>query len=148
MTKLSSAFGDTFSLRIKTFELGGHTFKVRIPLSNEMDAINERAEIVDNDKFIARYKKAINGVEPAENVKFTDNDVIIDGRSTVELVKSAIKVENRIVEYIKLLVTEAGNLDDITYEDVDSEWPFSVQVEILSKIGEAIQPGYKESRKN
>jgi hypothetical protein len=148
MTKLSAAFGDTISLRIKTFELGNHTFKVRIPLSNEMDAINQRTDVIDNDKFIARYKKAIDGIQPSEGIEFTTDDVVIEGRSTAELVKSAMKVENRIVEYIKLLVTEVGNLEDITYEDIDAEWPFSVQVEILTKIGEAIQPGYKESRKN
>lgn len=148
MTKLSAAFGDTFSLRIKTFELGGHTFKVRIPLSKEMDEINQRADLIDDEKFIERYKKAINGIVPGEGIEFTSDDVIVEGRSTVDLVKSAMKVENRIVEYIKLLITEVGNLDDITYDDIEAEWPFSVQVEILSKIGEAIQPGYKESRKN
>jgi len=148
MTKLSAAFGDTISLRIKSFELGGHTFKVRIPLSKEMDEINQRADLIDDEKFIERYKKAINGIVPGEGIEFTSDDVIVEGRSTVDLVKSAMKVENRIVEYIKLLVTEVGNLDDITYDDIEAEWPFSVQVEILSKIGEAIQPGYKESRKN
>jgi hypothetical protein len=74
--------------------------------------------------------------------------VIIEGRSTRELVKSIMQMENRTVEYIKLIVPENGNLDDITYKEIDEEWPFQVQLEILNKISEAIQPGYKDSRKN
>ena len=66
----------------------------------------------------------------------------------VDVVVSVLQMENRITEYFKLLIPEEGTMDDITYEDIDAEWPFSVQVEILTKIGEAIQPGYKESRKN
>jgi len=40
------------------------------------------------------------------------------------------------------------SLDDITYAEIEGEWPLSVQMEIVERIGEAIQPGYKETRKN
>jgi hypothetical protein len=46
------------------------------------------------------------------------------------------------------LVPVNGTLDEITYEDIEAEWPTAVQLEILAKISEAIQPGYKDSRKN
>jgi len=83
-----------------------------------------------------------------EGIVVTDDDVIIEGRSTRELVESIIQMENRTVEYIRLLIPESGTLEDITYKEIEEEWPFQVQLEILNKITEAIQPGYKDSRKN
>ena len=62
--------------------------------------------------------------------------------------ENIIQFENRIVEYIKLLVPVNGNLDDITYEEIEEEWPMAVQMELLKAISEAIQPGYKDSRGN
>jgi hypothetical protein len=86
--------------------------------------------------------------EPVEGIVITENDVTVDGRSTRELVETTLITENRIVEFIKLLVPEEGTLDELTYADVDAEWPIQVQLELLAKITEAIQPGYKVSRGN
>ena len=60
MTKLSSAFGESYQkasqqIRTKTFELGGHTFKVRIPLTKEMDEINARIENIDQEEANCRF---------------------------------------------------------------------------------------------
>lgn len=154
MTRLSSAFGDHYqsqALRTKTFELGGHTFKVRVPLTREMELIQERIEKIDESDYQTRFEKMTTSFKDStalEGIVVTDDDVIIEGRSTRELVKSIMQMENRTVEYIKLIVPENGNLDDITYKEIDEEWPFQVQLEILNKISEAIQPGYKDSRKN
>jgi hypothetical protein len=154
MTRLSSALGSTYasdSLRTKTFELGGHTFKVRVPLTREMELIQERIEIIDESEYKARFEKMTTSFKDStavEGIVVTDDDVIIEGRSTRELVRSIMQMENRTVEYIKLIVPEHDNLDDITYKDIDEEWPFQVQLEVLNKISEAIQPGYKDSRKN
>lgn len=149
MTRLSSAFGGTENLRIKSFELGGQTFKVRIPLTKEMEAINERIKVFDPKEASRRFKKMTAGFsEGIEGIVKTDDDVIVDGRSTKELVETVMLMENRVVEFIKLLVPEEGTLDGITYEEIEAEWPMSVQLEILAKINEAIQPGYKEERKN
>ena len=154
MTRLSSAFGGNYAadaLRTKTFELGGHTFKIRVPLTKEMELIQERIEKIDESDFKTRFEKMTTSFKdstPIEGIVVTDDDVIIEGRSTRELVKSIMQMENRTVEYIKLIVPEHDNLDDITYKEIDEEWPFQVQLEILNKISEAIQPGYKESRKN
>jgi hypothetical protein len=154
MTRLSSALGSAYasdSLRTKTFELGGHTFKVRVPLTREMELIQERIEIIDESEYKTRFEKMTTSFKDStalDGIVVTDDDVIIEGRSTRELVKSIMQMENRTVEYIKLIVPEHDNLDDITYKDIDEEWPFQIQLEVLNKISEAIQPGYKDSRKN
>jgi hypothetical protein len=154
MTRLSSALGSAYasdSLRTKTFELGGHTFKVRVPLTKEMELIQERIEIIDESEYKTRFEKMTTSFKDStalDGIVVTDDDVIIEGRSTRELVKSIMQMENRTVEYIKLIVPEHDNLDDITYKDIDEEWPFQIQLEVLNKISEAIQPGYKDSRKN
>lgn len=150
MTKLSSIFGSTDNLRVKSFELGGHTFKVRVPLTKELDQINQKINSVDPQESQARFEKMVAGFsDDIEGVVKTENDVIVDGRSTRELVNTILMMENRLVEFIKLLIpTEGQNLEGLTYQDIDAEWPFSVQLEILEKISNAIQPGYKEERKN
>jgi hypothetical protein len=154
MTRLGSAFGkkyNTEALRTKAFELGGHTFKVRIPLTKEMDEIQERIKNIDQQDAHTRFAKMTSSFKETkgiDGVVITDDDVIIEGRSTRELVESIIQMENRTVEYIKLIVPENGNLDDITNKEIEEEWPFQVQIEILNKITEVIQPGYKDSRKN
>lgn len=151
MTRLSSAFGDTKALRTKTFVLGGHTFKVRVPLSKEMEDIQSRISSIDPTKLSERFAKLSGSFrtgEPIEGVVITDDDVTVDGRSTKELAHTILMMESRIIEYIKLLIPETGNLDDITYEEIEAEWPIQIQFEITEKILEATQPGYKEARKN
>lgn len=154
MTKLTSAFGDSYQkahLRTKTFELGGHVFKVRIPLTKEMEQIEEAIEKINPDELQSRYEKMSASFRTGtviEGVEITEDDVIIEGRSTKDLVKKIIMMENRMVQFIRLLVPEVGTLDDITYEDIDAEWPMAVQLEMIAKITESIQPGYKDSRKN
>lgn len=154
MSRIQSAFGDSYQkahLRTKTFELGGHVFKVRIPLTKEMEQIEEAIEKVNPEDLQARYEKMSASFRTGtviEGIEITEDDVIIEGRSTKDLVKKIIMMENRMVQFIRLLVPEVGTLDDITYEDIDAEWPMAVQLEMIAKITESIQPGYKDSRKN
>ena len=150
MTRLSTAFGGTDNLRIKSFELAGHKFKVRIPLTKEMDEINEQIKVIDKDEAQARFDKMTSDFpDYVEGIVKTDNDVIVDGRSTRELVETIMTMENRVVAMIKLLVPAEGqSLSEITYKDIEAEWPLSVQLEVISKISDVIQPGYKEERKN
>lgn len=150
MTKLASAFGEISNLRTKSFELAGYDFRVRIPLTKELDAMQERIEKFDQAEFQKRFDSMTASFRTGaiDGVVVTDNDVIVEGRSTKELVETILQMENRMVEYIRLLVPVNGTLDGITYEDIEAEWPTAVQLEILAKISEAIQPGYKDSRKN
>lgn len=150
MTRLGSAFKNSDALRLKTFELGGQIFRVRIPLTKEMETIEGRIKNIDEAEEQRRYEKMVAGFNEIEieGVVKTDNDVIVEGRSSREMVRSILQMENRVVEFIKLLVPNEGTLDDITYEEIDAEWPFTVQLELLAKINEVIAPGYKEERKN
>jgi len=156
MTRLSKALGDKFStaiqeIRTRTFTLGKHEFKVRIPLNAEMDALLKRISEVDQAEVDKRLKKMTEALRanPPEGVVISDDgDVVVDGRSTRETVNAVLMLENRVVEYMKLLVTEDGMLDDITYEEVDAELPFASQLDLIDAITEAIQPGYKDTRKN
>lgn len=154
MSRIQSAFGDSYQkahLRTKTFELGGHVFKVRIPLTKEMEQIEEAIEAIKPEELQARYEKMSASFRTGtviEGIEITEDDVIIEGRSTKDLVKKIIMMENRMVQFVRLLVPEVGTLDDITYEDIDAEWPMAVQLEMIAKITESIQPGYKDSRKN
>ena len=61
---------------------------------------------------------------------------------------SVLRMEQKITEYVRLLVPEEGTIADITYEEISEEFPLQVQLELLTKITEAIQPGYKDARKN
>ena len=151
MTRLGAAFKNSQDLRVKTFELAGQLFRVRIPLTKEMTALEERVDKIDEEEAEKRYQKLVAGFDRSvetEGVVFTDNDVLVDGRSTRDVVKVGLQFENRVVEFIKLLVPVNGALDDLTYEEIDAEWPLSVQIDLIGKIADAIQPGYKEERKN
>jgi hypothetical protein len=150
MTKLSSAFNLKDSIRIKSFELGGHTFKVKVPLNKDLEEIIKRITDIPQEIVAARLKKMTDALTDSviDGVEIKDDDVIVDGRSTKETVISVIQMERRITEYMKLLVPENGSIDDITYEEIDEVFPLQVQLEIIEKITEAIQPGYKDARKN
>ena len=154
MTRLAAAFAGNYtadSLRTKTFELAGHTFKVRVPLTKEMEEIQSRIDKIDQADAQARFEKMTASFKDSiaiDGVVVSDDDVVVEGRSTRELVKSIMQMENRTVEYIKLLIPDVGDFNNLTYADIDAEWPLQVQLEVLSKISEAIQPGYKDSRKN
>ena len=160
MTKFASAFGDKYqanrkNLLIRSFELGGHTFKVRIPLVSESDAIYKKVSEPDDEtieKIYVNITATLRQFEATqtEDFKFTDNDILVDGRSMREAAKNKAITEARITEFFKLLIPEleGASLDDLTYQDIEDEFPFSVQMQIVDKIGEVISPTYKEARGN
>jgi hypothetical protein len=155
MSKFASAFGEKYQsalnqIRTKSFVIGSYEFNVRVPLTAEVTALQERITKVEPEKIQTRFEEMTKEIRtsPVNGVEITDDDVIIDGKSTRELANAVLMMEQRIVEYIRLLVPVNGSLDDITYAEIEDEWPLSVQMEIVERIGEAIQPGYKDSRKN
>ena len=160
MTKFSSAFGDKYqtnrkNLLIRSFELGGHTFKVRIPLVAESDAIYKKVSEPDEETIEKVYQEIIKPLRQFENnqteeFKFTDDDILVDGRSMREAAKNKAITEARITEFFKLLVPEMEGvtLEDLTYADIEEEFPISVQMQIVEKIGEVISPTYREARGN
>ena len=160
MTKFSNAFGEKYqanrkNLLIRSFELGGHTFKVRIPLVAESDAIYKKVSDPDDEtieKIYVDITASLRQFEATqtEDFKFTDNDILVDGRSMREAAKNKAITEARITEFFKLLVPEleGASLEDLTYADIEQEFPTSVQMMIVEKIGEVISPSYREARGN
>jgi len=150
MTRLSTALKTTQQIRTKSFELAGTVFKVVVPLTKQLDEITQRIIDVPEEDVQARLDKMTEALTSTEidGVEVKDGDVVVNGISTKETVKSILQMERKIVEYFKLLVPVEGTLDGLTYEEIDSEFPLQVQFEILEKITEVIQPGYKDARKN
>lgn len=141
MSRLASAFKLNDSIRTKEFELGGFSFKVRVPLDSELENITKRFLSPSDELVEARLKRftdALNGETPELEV-------------TKESMISILRMEQKITEYIRLLIPAVGepdSLSDITYEEITAEFPLQVQLELLEKITECIQPGYKDARKN
>jgi hypothetical protein len=155
MTKLSAAFGKKYEtalsqIRTRTFTAGGFEFKVRVPLTAELNALQKRVTDIDPAKLEARFKEMTSDLVdmPEAGIEVKGDDVIINGKSTKELATAVLTMENRIVEYVRLLIPANGSMEDITYEDIEAEWPLAVQMQIMDAISEAIQPGYKDARKN
>lgn len=141
------------TLRTRTFTLANQKFKVRVPLAIELEAINKRVTEVDVEQKtkelldpLLEKKKELQ----SDNIVYTKDDVIVDGRSTRELAKMTAQTEQRILEMIKLLVPEleGASMDALTYKEINDEFPFPVQLELMKKIAEVISPGYEEARKN
>lgn len=141
------------NIRIRDFTMAGQKLRARIPLSSEMDAINER---VKNINFDEQYKKLSDPLIEkkelleSEEIKFVDDDILLNDKSIKEMAKSSAQTNARIVELFKLLVPviDGANMNDLTYEEIEAEFPFSTQIEIAKKISEVISPGYEEIRKN
>ena len=152
MSKLGSALGKKYeenrlSVLTRSFELGDHTFKVRVPSVQEIEAIYNYFKNPNEEKVEQEYQlmiKAFENLKDQEGVEVKDNDFIIDGRSIRETAKNKHILQHRIVQYIKFLIPETGSLEDITYEDVEAEFPLSVQMTLVEKINEVISPDYKD----
>jgi hypothetical protein len=152
MSKLGSALGKKYeenrlSVLTRSFELGDHTFKVRVPSVQEIEAIYNYFKNPNEEKVELEYQKMLkefDGLKEKEGVEIKDNDMVIDGRSIRETAKNKHILQHRIVEYIKFLIPETGSLEDINYEDVETEFPLSVQMTLVEKINEVISPEYKD----
>jgi hypothetical protein len=152
MSKLGLALGKKYeenrlSVLTRSFELGDHTFKVRVPSVQEIEAIYNYFKNPNQEKVELEYQKMLkefDGLKEKEGVEIKDNDMVIDGRSIRETAKNKHILQHRIVEYIKFLIPETGSLEDINYEDVETEFPLSVQMTLVEKINEVISPEYKD----
>lgn len=152
--KLSSALNINLeNIRIREFTMAGQKLRVKVPLASEMEAITKA---VDNADWSKKYeemsapllkdKTEIEGTE----IKFLDDDIIVDGKSIKELSILTAKTEERITQMIRLLVpaNEQDSMETINYSDIEEAFPFAVQMELMKKIIEVISPGYEETRKN
>ena len=153
MSKIASALGKKYeenrlSVLTRKFELGEHTFKVRIPSVQEIEAIYNYFKSPDEAKVEAVYQDMVKDLKDIEheNIEKKDNDIVIEGRSMREAAKNKHVLQYRITEYIKFLVPETGSLEDLTYADVEAEFPLAIQLTLVDKINEVIAPDYKEIR--
>lgn len=154
MSKIASALGGKYqenrlSVMTRTFVLGDHTFRVRVPAVHEIEAVynyfkNPNVDLIENAfKNMTYDLVSIKDTNP-EGVIYTDKDVIVDGRSMMEAARNKVILQHRIVEYFKFLIPEDGqSLDDLEYSDVEEEFPLSIQIQIIDKISEVISPDYK-----
>lgn len=138
MSRLATAFKLDDSIRTKEFELGGFKFKVRVPLDKELEDITKRFLSPSDELINARMDK-MKGLLSGE-----DSEMEINKDNVI----SVLRMEQKITEYVRLLVPEEGTIADITYDEISEGFPLQVQLELLNKITEAIQPGYKDARKN
>ena len=148
--KLGAALKINDTLRVKKFALNGHVFKVKVPLGGELDFINKKMYEISDEEIkprLEKMKKALEDVK-ADNIVVSEDDIVVDGKSIKETVTSVLYMEKMIVEYFRFLVPVEGNFNDLTYADIEAEFPLQIQLEMLEGISEAIQPGYKEAKKN
>jgi hypothetical protein len=162
MTRFTDAFGKKYEenkekIFTRKFDLGGHTFKVRIPYVHESDTMYKLIQEPAQELVDATYQTI---AEPLMRFKdqpdaeatftFTDDDIVVNGRSLRDTAKSKVQTETKITEFFKLLVPEnpENSLADLTYEEIAAEFPLSVQLQLMEKISEAISPTYKETKGN
>jgi hypothetical protein len=160
MTKLATLLGSQYEskrkgLFIRQFELGGYTFKVKVPTVAESDAIYERIQNPTDADIEEVYNEIAKPLEQfkdqaSEEFQFIENDILVNGRSLRETARLKLTTQNRITEFVKLLIpeTDGDSLAELTYKEIEEEFPMAVQIALLEKISEAISPSYKESRGN
>jgi len=141
MSNFANALGKNFldkkdELRIRSFDIGSHTFKVKVPLTVEYDVMQKRMNDIP-DELVAN-----------PDIVYKDDDVEIEGRSLRESAKNKIILEKRITEMIKLIVPEDAtfDMDTITYLDIEEFMPFPVQMEMIEAISNAVSPSYKANK--
>lgn len=159
MSNFAKALGKKFQenkdlIRIRTFELGGHTFKVKIPLTAEYESLMIKVNQVP-DELVEKYYKEMtdsffeskDSLSEELGIVFKDDDVEIKGRSMKTAAKNKAVTESRILAMVQMLVPEGDfDMSEVTYEMVEELFPFSVQIELIEKISEVINPTYGTSR--
>jgi len=95
MSKLASALGSKYeqnklSILTRSFELGNHTFKVRVPSVGEIEEIYNYFKNPDEAVTEQIYQELIANlvIDPEDKVEKTDNDTIVEGRSMREAAKN------------------------------------------------------------
>ena len=158
MNTFASALGKKFledkdAVRTRSFELGGHIFKVKVPLTAEYEAILARIAVTDEatiEKYFQELAKPFmerrEEFEKEQDIEYTKNDILLKGTSMRETAKNKTITENRILEFFKLIVPEEKDFDmtTITYAMVEELFPFPIQIQIMGEIGNVISPSYKE----
>jgi len=155
---LQNAFGSNFSkdaIRTRSFDFGGHTFKVKVPLTLETEAMFERIKKIDDDlayKFYSDMAKEFfdnkEKYTTDPDIEFKTDDIMVKGYSLRETARNKVMTQNRVIEMFKLLVPENKDFDmsTISYVDIEELFPFTVQLELVEEISKVISPNYSAAR--
>ena len=151
------------TLHIKTDE-AEFDLKVRIPLKQEMESINETIVAADETKIEELYKKLSKPVKKSideggdeflkainkdkDFIIVKDNDIIVDGNSIRNVATLSIMWEIKVEEYFHLLVSETGEEITETFEEISQEFPEDVIKQIVNEIEKVIKPDYSSVKKN
>lgn len=153
MNKLEKALGSQFvkhkeSVRTRSFTMGGHTFKVKVPLTKEFEEMQVRMEMIDDEIIDIYYQDLIKDLEESENCHITEDDVLVDGNSMKAAATNKRILEQRITELFRLLVPEEADFDmaNITYPMIDELFPLPIQLQVIKSISETVSPGYEEAK--
>ena len=108
-------------------------------------------EVIINKYYQELSKELIENKDKAKldnEIEFKDNDIIIKGKSLRDAAKNKALTEKRITTLFRFLVPEEKgfDMDSITYEMIEELFPFSIQMELITLIGDTISPNYKETR--
>ena len=158
MNNLANALGKNFvknkeAVRIRSFELGGHTFKVKVPLTAEFEVMQQRMKEIDESKVEEYYKEITKDLEPFRNnpkegAEYKKDDILLDGRSMRETARNKLIAEQRITELFKLLVPEQDGFDmnTITYPMIEELFPFPIQMQIIEEISRVVSIQYEAQK--
>ena len=160
MNNFANALGKNFidkkdELRIRSFDIGSHTFKVKVPLTVEYEVMqkhmNDIPDKLVQDAYLDLAGKYLTNKEEYANnsdIVYKEDDIEIEGRSLKESAKNKIVLEKRITEMFKLIVPEDATFDmeTITYSDIEEFMPFPVQMEMIEAISNAVSPSYKANK--
>ena len=155
MSRLGSVLGNEYqnnklSIVTRNVRVGDATFKVRIPTVGEQEEINKRIVELDEKKIQEVYEeRTAKLMEVKEqnppDVEYLEDDILLKGKSIRETVRTQLAIQARVMETIKLIIPQEGqDWSEITYADIEAEWAWEVQLEVVKKILEAINPEYKE----
>lgn len=163
MSKLGKKFGiNTAEVRVREFEINNQKFKLRVPLAKEAEEMWEKAEKLPEDLVEARFQEITKDLQERkdelkeldDSLEFTDKDILVKIKggktsSMRQMAKDQLGFEIRVVETVKLLIpVDGSDLADITYEEINEEFPVPVQIALVKKISEVISPSYEDNRKN
>jgi len=159
MNQLANAFGSKFmehkdSLRTRTFQLGKHIFKVKVPLTVEIEAMYERLKEVDETIVQKYYEDLTKEFQDRDKykddpeVKYLENDIFIKDKSLRDTAKNKLITENRITEFVRLLVPDNKDFDmsKVAYKDIEELFPFAIQLELIEQIANCISPNYTANK--
>lgn len=151
------------TIHIKTDEYE-FDLKVRIPLKQEFESINEAIAGIEDAKVDALYNKLSKPIKKSieqggddfvnalnkdkDYLIIKDNDIIIDGTSIRNVALMSLMNEAKVELYFHLLVSETGEPITETFDEISQEFPDEVIQIIVKEIEKAIKPDYSSVKKN